>query len=97
MSDNAALDRFWYTDYRYHYICMRCGHVRHFRPGVDGECPQCGSDSWRGLISRPDRPESPMVQWLDPDCPTCKQTLAKIRRLSEPQLEQMGLFEGASA
>ena len=36
MSDNAALDRFWYTDYRYHYICMRCGYVRHFRPGVDG-------------------------------------------------------------
>ena len=54
------------TDYRHHYICMRCGHVRHFRPGVDGECPQCGSDSWRGLVyARPSR--APMVQWLDPD------------------------------
>jgi len=96
MSDNAALDRFWYTDYRYHYICMRCGHVRHFRPGVDGECPQCGSDSWRGRVAKPGGGPV-LVQWLDPDCPTCRQTLAKIRQLSEPQVEQMGLFEGVSA
>jgi Zn finger protein HypA/HybF involved in hydrogenase expression len=96
MSDNAALDRFWYTDYRYHYICMRCGHVRHFRPGVDGECPQCGGDNWTGRIIKPGGGPS-LLQLLDPDCPTCKQTLAKIRRLSEPQVEQMELFEGVLA
>lgn len=92
MSDNAALDRFWYTDYLYHRICFRCGHVQHFRPGVATECTECGTDSWRSLISTPDRNEPPLVQWLDPDCPTCRQTLEKIRRLSEPQIEQMDLF-----
>ena len=88
----TPLNEYLCTEYLYHTVCATdgCGYVRHQLPGVDGnECPKCGGDCWlNGLGCTPRRPEPWYVQYLDPTCPTCRKTLARLTTLTA----QMELF-----
>ena len=82
------------TDYLYHWICCRCDAVHHRRAAAEPPaCPACGCDcAWRTRGASPAVPEPWYVQELDPECPTCRKTLAKLAKLEG----QLTLFEVAA-
>ena len=86
MSASDAVNRYLITDYLYHWVCLRCGAVQHRRAGGETSQCECGEDCWRGGYASPAVPEPWYVQSLDASCPTCRKTLATLRRLDAPQL-----------
>jgi hypothetical protein len=88
---SPVVNHYLITDYLYHWICMRCGAAHHRRAAAESPaCPVCGCDGlWRSLGASPTVPEPVYVQELDPECPTCRKTLAKLAQLEG----QLTLFE----
>lgn len=83
----TPLNEYLCTEYPYHCICLSCGAVRHDRPGAFGECRACGGDSHRiGMGCTPDIAAPWYVQYLDPTCPTCRKTLARLGAFDQMEL-----------
>ena len=84
-----SINQYLITDYKYHWICLSCGAVRHTSPGAaPDDCTQCGCSSWRTRATSGISSDPWYVQELDPSCPTCRRTASKLHSMSA----QMTLF-----
>lgn len=92
MSAPRAVGRYLVTEYLYHWKCIRCGAVQHRRAGVSPDTCTCGCDSWSGRMARAGSPEPWYIQTLDPECRTCRKTLAEVLALTA----QMELFDDST-
>jgi hypothetical protein len=87
----APLNEYLCTEYLYHCICLSCGAVRHDKPGTAEDCAVCGGGCHRRGLGSSSKVAAPWyVQYLDPTCPTCRRTLARLASFDQMELFTQG-------